>query len=194
MDVFAWMRRYVIALFILLGLFLSVLLYPSQLVYAIPLATPVPSFIPGTIAAPAVSTPITLDGTNQRTNITFTIEFVRDPGPGWHMTLNPTQFSSDTDGAGGNPARLLPVNALALKNVKVYKDTSLVADENQASPLTIVAGTPTTIFPLNGSNLSGSGTYDVTPTLYLFIPANIYVSYTNFPYTSVFDVTIYDGP
>jgi hypothetical protein len=155
---------------------------PTPLATLIPTATPTrrPS---GTVGATIIRdlSPLgfTLNGRDQVAPTTLDIA-VEDTAPatrqpGWTLTLSVAQFQ-----IAGNAARALPADAVTLVGVRVtcVGDAACTMPENTvAYPLVMPVGVALPIY--SAASGSGSGSFVVTPTFAVRVPATAYTgSYT----------------
>lgn len=142
-----------------------------------------------TSAAPSVA--ITLDGTDQTKtySIPITVTDATGTGGGWNLTITSTQLAT----SGG--AHTFPTDATTITGVSAAcTDGNTCTDPtNSVSfPLTVPADTvaPTAVEFYNAAADSGLGSFTVTPTLHLQVPANLYAG----TYTSTITLAIVTGP
>ncbi len=149
------------------------------------------TIVPGTLSESAASTAtasaVTLDGTDKSTSYAFAISVIdaRGTGAGWNLTMQTSQFQTS-----GSPTYSLNSNASTLSGVL----TACVASTTCSASSGAVQNT--------GSNLSsatkiwsagagaGMGSYTVTPTVNVAIPADTYAG----TYTSNVTVDLIAGP
>lgn len=138
--------------------------------------------------APTVN--LTLDGTDQSTTDTFTIDAkdLRGTGAGWKVTITSTLF---TNGDG----KTLADDAAEITGIAVDCDDGTCTDpENGVGyPLTIPADV---VAPAEAATLfnagadKGMGDFTLTPTFKLSVPANAYAG----SYSSTITLDIASGP
>jgi hypothetical protein len=135
--------------------------------------------------------PVTLNGSDQLTSYTLplTVTDARGSGAGWNLTISSTQFS---DGSG----HTLPTSASSISVVTMaHNGTGTYTDPNNTvsytSPIPVPAGanaTPVKFF--NATANTGLGSFTITPSVSIAIPANTYAG----TYTSTVSVAVVSGP
>lgn len=140
-------------------------------------------------AAPTAT--VTLNGTNRTVTYTFDLTVNGTASLGWNVTITSTTFATS-----GSPTRRLPTTASTITSVAWVCTSGQLCVTNPTNsvtyPLTVPAGTtaPTAVKFFNASVLTGLGTFTVTPTVAVVIPANAYVG----TYTSVLTFAFVSGP
>ncbi len=125
------------------------------------------------VSAPATaSLSITLNGSDQTPTFTLplSVNDTTGTGAGWNLTITATQF---TNGAG----KTLSTTASTVTAVSVTCSSSCVAPVNSvAYPVTVPAGAgpPASVKFYDAALGTGMGTFTVTPTIQVSIPANSY--------------------
>ncbi len=137
---------------------------------------------------------VTLNGTDQSTSYTLPLSVVdaRGNGGGWNLTITSTQFTT-----GGANAQTLPATAstiTASPTVACNAGSTCSAPVNGVvySPLVVPAGptAPTAVKFFSATANSGLGSFTITPTINLLIPANTYAG----SYSSNVSVAVVSGP
>lgn len=144
------------------------------------------------ITAPTVS--VTLNGTDQAPTSTMDISVVDDrgTGAGWNLTITSTQFST----GGALPQTLSTsaarITAVAATTSCTASATCVAPTNNVAYPVTVPAGAvaPAAVKFYNAALNTGLGTFTISPTIRIAIPANTYAG----SYTSTITLNIVSGP
>ena len=142
-------------------------------------------------AAPSFS--LTLNGQDQHP--TYTMDLTVDnsePGQtlgGWNLTVSTTQFTT-----GGARPKTLSRRASSITGATFAcaVESSLCTanpTNSVAYPIVLIAGAAPVKF-FNAAAMTGTGTFTVTPTVRVAIPANVYAG----AYTSTLTVTLATGP
>lgn len=142
--------------------------------------------------APAVS--VTLNGTDQAPTSTMDISVAdsRGTGAGWNLTITSTQFST----GGASPRTLstavASITAVAAATTCVPSSTCVAPTNSVTYPVPVPAGpvAPAAVKFYNAALNTGLGTFTISPTIRLAIPANAYAG----SYTSTITVSIVTGP
>jgi WxL domain surface cell wall-binding len=147
-----------------------------------------------TTATPSLS--ITLNGTDQ--SPTYTMDLTVDNSAvgstllGWNLTVTSTRFTT-----GGGSPRTLSTSASSITGVTfVCAVNPLLCTSNPSNsityPVAVPAGSspPTAVKFFNAAATTGIGTYTVTPTVKVVVPANAYAG----TYTSTLTLTLATGP
>ena len=142
-----------------------------------------------TSATPSVSA--TLNGTDQAPTYTLpmTVNDATVSGTGWNVTVTSTTFTT------GAPVHTLSTSASSVTGVTATcaGGTTCTNPTNSITyPLTVpAAGTaPTAVKLFNAAANTGMGSFTVTPTVSVSIPANTYAG----TYTSTVTVAVVSGP
>jgi len=142
-----------------------------------------------TSATPSVS--VTLDGTDKTPTYTLpmTVNDATGSGTGWNVTITSTTFTT------GAPVHTLSTSASSVTGVTstCAGGTTCTNPTNSITyPLTVpAAGTaPTAVKLFNAAANTGMGSFTVTPTVQVSIPANTYAG----TYTSTVTVAVVSGP
>lgn len=138
--------------------------------------------------------PVTLNGTDQSTSYSLPLNVVdaRGNGGGWNLTITSTQFTT----GGANP-QTLPATAstiTASPAIVCNSGSTCSAPVNSVaySPLVIPAGptAPNAVKFFSATANTGLGSFTITPTINLLIPANTYAG----SYSSSVSVAVVSGP
>ena len=144
-----------------------------------------------TTAAPTLA--VTLDGSDQTASYSMDLTVdnsgVGSTPAGWNLTVTSTQFST----GGGSPATL-STGASSITALATVCAVAPCADPANtiAYPLGVPAGSPQPIAVKFFSTpaITGIGTFTVTPTVQVSVPANAYAA----NYTSTLELTLISGP
>lgn len=143
-----------------------------------------------TSAAPSVSA--TLDGTDKTPSYTLpmTVADNTGSGTGWNVTVTSTTFST----GGGSPKTLSnTASTVTAVSSSCAGGTTCTSSTNSISyPLTVPAGAaaPSAVKLFNAAANTGMGSFTVTPTVQVSIPANTFAG----TYTSTVTVAVVSGP
>jgi hypothetical protein len=142
-----------------------------------------------TSATPAVSA--TLDGTDQTPSYTLpmTVADNTGSGAGWNVTITSTTFTT----GGGSPHTLSTSASTATGAVAACGGGTCTNPTNSVGyPLAVPAGAPapTAVKLFNAAANTGMGSFNLTPTIQVAIPANTYAG----TYQSTVTVAIVSGP
>ena len=141
------------------------------------------------------ATAVTLDGTNKTTAYSLGLTVANTPsggnGAGWNLTITSTTFTSGSHSLSTSASTINSAPAV------VCNSGCPVSPNNTVSyPMTVPAGNspPAAVKFFDatagtGTN-TGSGSYIITPTITIAIPANTFAG----TYTSTVNVTIASGP
>jgi hypothetical protein len=142
-----------------------------------------------TSATPSVSA--TLDGTDKTPNYTLpmTVSDGTGSGAGWNVTVTSTQFTT-----GGGTPRTLSTSASSATGVTSVCAGGTCTDPTNSItyPFTVPAAAvaPAAVKLYNAAANTGMGSFTVTPTVQVSIPANTYAG----TYTSTVTVAVVSGP
>lgn len=149
----------------------------------------------GTLSETNSSTPtvnVTLNGSDQNPTYTLAITLIDSTGSGsgWKMTITSTQFTT-----GGGTPHTLAKTASTITGVTsaCAASTTCTNPTNSISyPLGVPADTsaPTAVPFFNAAADTGLGTFNVTPTIAISIPASTLLG----TYTSTITLAIASGP
>lgn len=147
------------------------------------------SLTPGTPTAPDV----TLNGTDQKPTfqVPFTLEDSRGTGDGWNTTISATQFTT-----GGTTPRTLDTAATSMTalGVTAAAGTTTTAPSGNTITyplaLTAAATAPPTAKFYSAAKDSGMGSFTLTPTFEVKVPANAYAGV----YSSTLTLAAVTGP
>jgi hypothetical protein len=142
-----------------------------------------------TTALPTFSA--TLNGADQQPTYTLpiTVTDTRNGSSanGWNLTITSTQFSTAT-------SRTLPANASTITGVNVTCPGGLCTNPtNSISPpvaIPAAATAPAAVKFYNAADRTGTGTFTITPTVQVTVPANAFVG----SYASTVTLAIAAGP
>ncbi|MGH2494925.1 MAG: WxL domain-containing protein [Ktedonobacteraceae bacterium] len=150
-------------------------------------ATIIPGTLSETADSSATANAVTLNGTNQSTSYSFNINVVdaRGTGAGWNLTMQTSQFQTagNTHQLSSTASTLSTVTAICVTN------TSCSASGGAAQTPGSDLSTAAKIWSA-GSTGQGMGSWTVTPTVGVAIPANTYAG----TYTSNVTVDLVAGP
>lgn len=144
-----------------------------------------------TTAAPTFS--VTLNGTDQTPAYTMDLN-VDNSGLGstllgWNLTITSTQFST-----GGATPKTLAAGASSITSVasSCAVGPCVTPTNSVTYPIPVPAGStpPSAVKFFNAALASGTGTFTITPTVKVAIPANVYAG----SYTSTLTLTLATGP
>ncbi|MBA2283929.1 MAG: WxL domain-containing protein [Ktedonobacteraceae bacterium] len=135
----------------------------------------------------------TLAGVDQAVTYTIpiTLTDLRGTGAGWNLTITSTQFTT-----GGGTPHLLDTSASHITGVtSAHVGTDGYTDPTNSityAPLLVPAGTtaPTAVKFFNAALTTGLGTFTVTPTVSIALPANTFAG----SYTSTVTLAVVSGP
>lgn len=143
-----------------------------------------------TTVAPTVS--VTLNGTDQVPTYTLAVGASDNTGTGagWNLTITSTQFST-----GGATPKTLATTASSVTGATSASNgtgTYTAPTNGITYPLTVPAGTtaPAAVKFFNAAAGTGLGSFTITPTVGVSIPANAYAG----TYTSTITLSIVSGP
>ncbi|MDQ2714442.1 MAG: WxL domain-containing protein [Chloroflexota bacterium] len=143
-----------------------------------------------TVATQAPSA--TLTGSNQTITYTMpiTLTDLTGTGAGWNLTITSTQFTTTT------PIHTLATTASSITGVtSVHSGAGAYTDPTNNityGPLAVPAAAtaPAAVKLFNATANTGMGTFTVTPTVAITIPANTYAG----SYTSTVTLAVASGP
>lgn len=148
------------------------------------------SLTESTGSAPAINA--TLNGTDQLLTYTMAISVddATGTGNGWNLTITSTQFST-----GGTTPSTLSTTASTITGVTsvcVANTTCTDPTNTVTYPLALPAGAtaPTAVKLFNAAANTGMGSFTVTPTVSVSVPANAYAG----KYSSTVTLAIVSGP
>jgi WxL domain surface cell wall-binding len=136
-------------------------------------------------ATPSFS--LTLTGANQTGGyampLTVDNSGVGSSATGWNLTVSSTQFAT-----GGGP--MLSANASTITAVSTACASICVTNPTNSLtyPLVLPVGSAAKFF--NASSTTGIGTFTITPSVSVAVPANAYAG----SYTSTLTVSLVSGP
>ncbi len=139
--------------------------------------------------SPAVA--LTLDGTDQMVSYTLTFSLNNLSVLGWNVTITSTQFKTGT-----TPTRTLSMTASSVMGVTAVCTGGQICTtmpQNAVTyPVTVPADNPapTAVKFYNASAVSGVGTFDLSTTIKITLPANAYAGI----YTSTITLAYISGP
>ncbi|MDQ2714441.1 MAG: WxL domain-containing protein [Chloroflexota bacterium] len=135
----------------------------------------------------------TLAGTNQSITYTMpiTLTDLRGSGAGWNLTITSTQFTT----GGGTPQTLATTASTITGVTSAHVGTDAYTDPTNSityAPLQVPAAAtaPNAVKFFNAALTTGLGTFTVTPTVSIFLPANTYAG----AYTSTVTLAVVSGP
>ncbi len=134
---------------------------------------------------------VTLNGTDQTVSYTLTLSVNTTLNLGWNVTITSTQFTTGT-----TPKRSLPTTASSVTGVTAVctaGQTCLTMPQNSVTyPVAVPAGNPapTAVKFYNAQALTGLGTFDLSTTIKVAVPANAYAG----NYTSTITLAYVSGP
>lgn len=138
--------------------------------------------------------PVDLDGkattVENSATVTWTAVDPRGTGEGWHLTIDSTDFTNE------NGKTIDISEGISEFKIQVLDDDIFLVDGN-VKPVQVSAGmqpiattgTGTTRF-VSAAVDTGMGTYNITPSFELEVPAQVYAG----EYTATVTVTIVSGP
>jgi len=139
--------------------------------------------------SPTVS--LTLNGTDQTVSYILTLTLNHNGEEGWNVTITSTQFQTGT-----TPTRTLPATASSITGVTAVctaGQTCTTMPQNGITyPVAVPAGqpAPTAVKFYNAAATSGKGTFDISTTINITVPANTYAG----SYTSTITLARVSGP
>ena len=141
------------------------------------------------------ATGVTLNGVNQTTTYALGLTVANTPsggnGAGWKLTITSTTFT-----AGAHTLSTTASTIQTAPTVACNSGCSTNPSNNVSYPLTVPAATPAPTpvkffnAAVNTGQNTGSGSFLITPTITVAIPANTFVG----SYTSTVTITIASGP
>jgi hypothetical protein len=142
-----------------------------------------------TSAAPAFSANLATGDQTPTYTLPLTATDTTGTGSGWNLTITSTQFTT-----GGGTPHTLATNASTITGV-----TSVCASGTCTNPTNAItypigipaaATAPTAVKLLNAAANTGLGSFTVTPTVGVFVPASTFAG----SYSSTLTVSIVSGP
>jgi len=139
--------------------------------------------------SPTVS--LTLNGTDQTVSYTLTFSLNDLSVLGWNVTITSTQFNT-----GATPTRTLSTATSSVTGVTAVCTGGQICTtmpQNAVTyPVAVPAGNtaPTAVKFYNASAASGIGTFDISTTIKITVPANTYSG----TYTSTITLAYVSGP
>jgi len=172
-------------------LFARALLLPLIAMGAL-LAQPAGLLAAGSLTETASGTPafaVTLNGTNQTktsTALTLSAADTRGTGAGWNVTITSTTFKAGAHTLSTSATTVTAV-ALSCPGGGCTNPTNSVG-----YPLTVPAGAvaPAAVKLFNAKAATGLGTFTLTPTFSIALPANTYAG----SYSSTVTFSVVSGP
>ena len=134
---------------------------------------------------------VTLNGADQTVSYLLTLSVNTTLNLGWNVTITSTQYTTGT-----TPKRTLPTTASTITGVTAVcttGQTCLTMPQNTVTyPVAVPAGNPapTAVKFYNAQALSGIGTFDLSTTIKVTVPANAYAGM----YTSTVTLAYVNGP
>jgi len=135
----------------------------------------------------------TLAGVDQAVTYTIpiTLTDLTGTGAGWNLTITSTQFTT----GGGTPLTLATSASHITGVTSAHVGTDSYTDPTNSityAPLLVPAGAtaPTAVKLFNAALNTGLGTFTVTPTVSIALPANTYAG----SYTSTVTLAVVSGP
>ena len=143
-----------------------------------------------TDAGPTVGN-VTLNGLDKSVAITMPLTVIdaTGSGSGWNVTITSTTFST----GGGSPHTLTTAPVVSAVSVACVSGSTCTDPTNAITyNLTVPAGSsaPTAVKLFNAALNTGMGEIDLTPTVSVALPANIYAG----TYSSTITLAIVSGP
>jgi hypothetical protein len=143
------------------------------------------------VYATPVSTPVTLNGTDQTTSYTFSVD-ANDPtgtGNGWKVQVTSTTFST----GGGAHALSTGASSVTSASASCKQGTCTSPTTSSLSyPVAVPAAAtpPAAVTFFNAATNTGMGEFVVSPSVQVNIPANTYAG----TYSSTLTLSIVSGP
>jgi len=134
---------------------------------------------------------VILNGNDQTASYVLTFSLNNTLSLSWHVSITSTQFAT-----GGTPKRTLPTAASSITGVTAVCATGQICTalpQNTVTyPLIVPAGNPapTGVTFYNDQQTTGIGTFDVSTTIHISVPANAYSG----TYTSTITLAFASGP
>ena len=138
-------------------------------------------------AAPSVSA--TLNGTDQSPNYTMpmTANDATGSGAGWNVTITSTAFTTGAKSLSNSASTVTGVTSSCAGGTTCTNPTNGIT-YNLGVPA--AASAPTAVKLFNAAANTGMGSFTVTPTVQVAIPANTYAG----TYTSTVTLAVVSGP
>jgi hypothetical protein len=159
------------------------------------LSAPVAYAIPCGVNCENITTPptvaVTLNGVDQTASYALALSLNNLSILGWNVTLTSTQFAT-----GAIPVRTLPTTASSVTNVTAVCTAGQICTTTPQNavtyPLAVPAGNsaPTPVKLYDAQIASGVGTFDLSATIKVTVPANAYAG----TYTSTITLAYVSGP
>ena len=136
------------------------------------------------------ATPVTLNGSDQTTSYSLglTVTDARGSGAGWNLTITSTTFTSSGHSLPTTASSITGVSALCVANTTCTNPTSSGVTYPLGVPAAATA--PTAVKFYNAAGNTGMGSFTITPTVTISIPANTFTG----SYTSTVSVAVVSGP
>lgn len=137
------------------------------------------------------TTSISLNGTDQIVDYTLGLSVNSIPNLGWRVTITSTTFQTGT-----TPSHTLPTTSSSIINTTaVCRSGELcttMPNNTVSYPVAVPTDNPapTAVRFYNATALSGIGTFDLSATVRIAIPANVYAG----TYTSTYTLAYISGP
>jgi hypothetical protein len=131
---------------------------------------------------------VTLNGSDQTLSYPLAFSLNNIATGGWHVSISSTQFAT-----GSTPVHLLPASASSVTGVASVcqpGQSCTTAPQNVMRYPIGVPLTPNSLPFYDAQPNSGIGTFDVTATVALTVPANAFKG----SYTSTITLALSDGP
>ena len=142
-----------------------------------------------TTAAPAFSANLASGDSTPTYTLPLTAVDTTGTGAGWNLTVTSTQFTT-----GGATPHLLAANASTLTGATSACASGTCTNPTNAVtyPVVVPAGAtpPTAVKFFNAAANTGLGSFTVTPTVGVFVPATTFAG----SYSSTLTVSIVSGP
>lgn len=142
-----------------------------------------------TSAAPTFSANLATGDQTPTYTLPLTATDTTGTGAGWNLTITSTQFTT-----GGGTPHTLATNASTITGVTSTCASGTCTNPTNAVtyPVTIPAGAtaPTAVKLFNAAANTGLGSFTVTPTAGVFVPASTFAG----SYSSTLTVAIVSGP
>jgi hypothetical protein len=142
-----------------------------------------------TSAAPTFSANLASGDSTPTYTLPLTAVDTTGSGAGWNLTVTSTQFST-----GGGSPHLLATNASTITAVSSVCASGTCTNPTNAVtyPVVVPAGAtpPTAVKFFNAAASTGLGSFTVTPTVGVFVPATTLAG----SYSSTLTVSIVSGP
>jgi WxL domain surface cell wall-binding len=137
------------------------------------------------------ATPVTLNGSDQTTSYSLGLTLIdpRGTGGGWNLTITSTTFTAGTHTLSTMASNInaVPTVACASGSTCTNPTTNSITYP-LGVPTAATAPTPVKFF--NAAANTGMGSFTITPTVTVAIPANAFAG----SYTSTVSVAVVSGP